>query len=347
MTPLLSRCLLIFALLLPGWASAGLVVLQYHHVDANTPEVTSVTPQQFREHMDLLASEGMAVVDLADATRRLLNGKPLPDAAVAITFDDAYRSIYTHAFPELKQRGWPFTVFVSTDAVDQSFPDIMSWDQLRELTEHGGQLANHTVNHAHLLDIPQGNHAEDFWASEINRAQQRLENKAGVTEKLFAYPYGEFSLALADWLADHDYLAWGQQSGATGTSNHPQALPRFPASGRYADPDTLRTKLHSLPFAISADQLMNPSLKRNPPRLKLTIASEDFNADQLTCYSGGEKIEAKTRQKKEFLQVILTAAKELTQRRGRYNCTAPSISEPGRFYWYSQPWLNQDLPEPG
>ncbi len=346
MRTLLSRCLLTFALLLPGWASAGLVVLQYHHVNADTPAVTSVSPEQFSEHMALLESEGMTIVDLADATRRLLAGEELPDSAVAITFDDAYRSIYTHALPELKQRGWPFTVFVSTGAVDQSFPDMMSWEELRELTEYGGRLANHTVSHAHLLEFPEGMRVEVFWESEILRAQQRLEDETGVTEKLFAYPYGEFSLTLADWLSEHGYLAWGQQSGATGASSHAQALPRFPASGVYAEPDTLRTKLHSLPFAVAADQLVNPLLERNPPRLTLRIPLQDFNAGQLTCYSGGEKMKAKTKQKKDTLQVELNAEKALTQRRSRFNCTAPSISKPGRFYWYSQPWLNNELPEP-
>lgn len=347
MRTLLSQCLLTFTLLLPSWASGGLVVLQYHHVDADTPAVTSVSPEQFREHMALLESEGMTIVDLADATRRLLAGEQLPDSAVAITFDDAYRSIYTQALPELKQRGWPFTVFVSTDAVDQSFPDMMSWNELRELTEHGGRLANHTVSHAHLLEFPEGMPPEVFWENEIISAQQRLEDETGTNEKLFAYPYGEFSLRLTDWLSEHGYLAWGQQSGATGASNHAQALPRFPASGVYANPDTLRTKLHSLPFAVSADQLVNPLPERNPPRLKLRIPLQDFNAGQLTCYSGGEKMKAKTRQETDILQVVLSAEKAITQRRGRYNCTAPSISQPGRFYWYSQPWLNPELPEPG
>jgi len=25
--------------------------------------------------------------------------------------------------------------------------------------------------------------------------------------------------------------------------------------------------------------------------------------------------------------------------RVRSNCTAPSISQPGRYYWYSKPWF--------
>jgi hypothetical protein len=71
----------------------SLVVLQYHHVDASTPSITSVTPEQFAQHMALLEEEKMVVVDLEDVTHAILNGETIPDRAVAITFDDAYQSI--------------------------------------------------------------------------------------------------------------------------------------------------------------------------------------------------------------------------------------------------------------
>jgi peptidoglycan/xylan/chitin deacetylase (PgdA/CDA1 family) len=40
-----------------------------------------------------------------------------PDYAVALTFDDGYRSVYLNAFPILKARGLPATLFLVTDAV--------------------------------------------------------------------------------------------------------------------------------------------------------------------------------------------------------------------------------------
>ena len=50
--------------------------------------------------------------ELVDALRA---GQPLPDRTAAITFDDGYISIYDTAWPLLRARGWPFTVFVNTE----------------------------------------------------------------------------------------------------------------------------------------------------------------------------------------------------------------------------------------
>ncbi|MAR00125.1 MAG: hypothetical protein CMI00_06250 [Oceanospirillaceae bacterium] len=324
-------------------AHASLVVLQYHHVDDSTPAVTSISPDIFKQHMELLESEGMTVLDLYEATRKVLSGEPIPERAVAITFDDAYRSIYTQALPQLKQRGWPFTVFVSTAAVDQKFPDIMSWDELRELQKAGGRLANHTVSHAHLLDTPADTDQESYWQQEILSAEQRLEEEAGVTDRLFAYPYGEYSLALADWLKNEGFLAFGQQSGPTGQLSHPQILPRFPASGAYADTGSLITKLHSLPFSIAPREVADPVLRNNPPELALEITGDDFSVKQIRCYSGGELTDIT---EISASRIRIQAQTPILMRRGRYNCTAPSLSQPGRFYWYSQLWVDPSQPEP-
>ena len=43
------------------------------------------------------------------------NGMPLPEKAIAITFDDGYHNIYSEAFPILKQYGCKGTVFLVTD----------------------------------------------------------------------------------------------------------------------------------------------------------------------------------------------------------------------------------------
>ena len=334
-------------MLLTASPANALVVLQYHHVNENTPAVTSVSPDMFRAHMELLENEGMTIVDLYDATRKLQSGGSLPDNAVAITFDDAYQSIYNHALPELKKRGWPFTVFVSTGPVDSQFPDMMSWDDLRDLQSHGGRLANHTVSHAYLLNIPEDMDKKTFWESEILPAQKRLEAEAGVTEKLCAYPYGEFSLELADWMKQQGYLAYGQHSGAVGKLSHPQALPRFPASGNYANTETLRTKLHSLPFTIEPQQLAEPVLGENPPLLALAMSADDISVEQIRCYSGGEHTDIQREQAGSKILLEIRASEPQTLRRGRYNCTAPSRTENGRYYWYSQPWVDLTKQEPG
>ena len=65
-------------------------------------------------HLQLIEDSGYQVVGLDEVASLLRQQKPLPDRALLMTFDDAYDSIYREAFPLLKKKEWPFTVFVAT-----------------------------------------------------------------------------------------------------------------------------------------------------------------------------------------------------------------------------------------
>lgn len=322
----------------------NLIVLQYHHVANDTPSATSVTPEMFARHLQLIKEEKMTVVDLEDAIHALFNGDALPERAVAITFDDAYQSIYDNAFPLLRKRHWPFTVFVSTDAIDHEFPDMMTWEQLRDLYSEGAVIANHSVDHPYLIAIPEGMSQEEYWEEQIIEAEKRIFDEIGDSPKLFAYPYGEYTLTMINWLAEQKFIAFGQQSGPIGPSSHPQLLPRFPASGSYANIETLRTKLNSLAFSINKDQVKDPVLTTNPPTLNLSIPLVDIEADQVECFAAGAgKMELTPKESKQNVNVKMEQEGVISTGRGRYNCTAPSKAQPGRFYWYSQLWINSDV----
>ena len=168
----------------------------------------------------------MVVVDLKDALAKIRAGVALPEKAVAITFDDAYLSIYENAFPRLQARNWPFTVFVNTKAVDERHNVVMSWDQLREMQNHGGLIANHTQSHPYLIEPPKNSQLTDWLDMEINGAEQRLQKELGSSHKMLAYPYGEYDVQVRDWLQQQGYIALGQQSGPVGANSHFQALPR-------------------------------------------------------------------------------------------------------------------------
>lgn len=339
---LIKQLLALFALICTLPASAQLVILQYHHISDSTPAVTSISPEGFAEHLKLLADEGMVVVDLKSALHKIQNGQALPEKAVAITFDDAYSSIFDNAFPLLKQRNWPFTVFVNSKPVDEQHSNFMSWDQLREMQRHKGLIANHGVSHPYLIDVPKNKSLEEWLDSEINGAEKRLHEMLGTSHKLFAYPYGEFNLEIANWLKEQGYIGIGQQSGAVGASSNFQALPRYPASGIYANIKTLRAKLYTLAFPINAEQFVEPVLSgNNPPELTLSFSSTDINVRTIQCYSGTEgAIPTRAERNDNVITLHIQARNAIKSGRDRYNCTAPSTAKPGWYYWYSQFWIN-------
>lgn len=325
-------------------SSQALMLLQYHHIDDNTPAVTSTRPAMFAQHLQLLKDENLQVVDLKEALATLDKGETLPVNSVVITFDDAYLSIYKNAWPLLKEAQLPFTIFVNPKQIDAKVANMMSWEQLKELQDNGVIIANHSQTHPYLIEHEQP--LKQFLEDEIGSAEQRLLEKLGTSHKFFAYPYGEFNLAIAQWLKEQGYIAFGQQSGAIGVSTFRQALPRYPAGGVYANPETLKTKLHTLAFDIGEDQYIEPVLSdNNPPTLTLRIPVKDFYARQIQCYSGNQGELEVERSVQDGVVTLTTSAKEpITSGRDRYNCTAPSIKHKGYFYWYSQQWINPAVP---
>ena len=127
-------------------ANADLVVLQYHHVSDSTPSSTSTSISLFQGQLDMIEGLGLEVVPLESGTRAALAGELSDRSQIAITFDDAYESVYSHAAPALQERGYEYTIFVNTEAVGSH--GYMTWDQLQEVGDRDGvTIANHSRDH--------------------------------------------------------------------------------------------------------------------------------------------------------------------------------------------------------
>ncbi len=318
------------------------VILQYHHVSEATPAITSITPQLFLEHLNYLEQQAFHVMPLKQVTDSLMAGQSLPDKTIVITFDDAYLSIYQNAWPMIAAKGWTFALFVSTGLIGSNPAVYMNWEQLRELRDAGVLIGNHTMNHTHLLRKLDGESDEQWQVrvrGEITGAQTRLQSELGQTSNFFAYPYGEYNNELKQLLKSLDYIALGQQSGATGESTDWQEVPRFPASGAYSDLSTLQDKLLSLPLPVtsqSPNSLL--SLDETRPVLTMELGDGQFRIEQLACYATGQgPIEVIERSANGF---SARAAADLPVGRSRYNCTLPT-QDGSRYYWVSQPWVRR------
>lgn len=320
------------------------VVFMYHRVGDRRYPSTNIRMEQFRAQLDYLQQHDYKVWALDRIMNYLQLNEPLPDRVVAITVDDAYLSFYRNAFPLLKARDLPFTVFVSTDVVDKGLPDFMTWEQMREMKGAGAAFGNHTADHAHLVIRHQGE-TEDAWRDrvrgDIAEGQERLQQELGGDankKKLFAYPYGEYDDALSKLLEDMGYTAFGQQSGAIGQHTDRRRLPRYPMNEHYAVLDEFARKAASLPLPVTAISPREPVVQDNPPRLELTLAAGDYVVSQLACYATGQGHIATRMLQQQPLRFSTQAAKPFASGRARYNCTAPTL-DAKRWYWYSHPWL--------
>lgn len=319
------------------------VVLVYHHVSETTPALTSVTPAVFDSHLDYLQQNGFTVWPLARILTALGNGEALPENTVAITFDDAYLSIYTAAFPRLRQRNWPFTLFVSSEAIDRGYDNYLSWAQLRELADSGVELGNHSHSHAHLVRRLQ-DESDAQWRQrvidDIETAARRLQQETGSRSRLFAYPYGEYSPALQEIVGSLGYQGIAQQSGAVGTVSDFLALPRFPMARGYADLQRFATSVHARPLPVSAVTVDAAASSYRPiASLQLTLADGAYRAQQLACYRATGAPLVTRSIATQPLTLSIAVRGEQAPGRHKINCTAPAKQGAGVYYWYSYQWL--------
>ncbi|NLW05039.1 MAG: polysaccharide deacetylase family protein [Pseudomonadaceae bacterium] len=320
-------------------------VLMYHHISTNTPPSTSTSPSDFIKHLDLLKKDGFQVWPLERVIQHLKRRRPMPDKVAVITFDDGYISVYEEALPILKDRELPFAIFVNADLVNANHPLYMNWAQLKEAQQAGGIIANHTLSHAYLIRKLENENDTDWLERvrhEIEGNQQELIKNLGNVPKIFAYPYGEYTPEIQKLVQQMGYVAFGQQSGAANPYTGLFALPRYAANGTSANPSSLRTKLHALPFPLVNEQPASTVLdgKNRRPTLTLTLSPGDYLIKQFRCYGPDAqllKLSSKTLADGN-LEITINSDKDIHIGRPRYNCTAPHAKE-NRYFWFTRQWL--------
>ena len=113
-------------------------VLLYHRiadVDAD-PQLLAVSPGHFAEHLEVIA-EGYQPVRL-DEMRGWSAMLPTQPRPIALTFDDGYADNLGAAWPLLRARGVPATVFVVADQVGRI--EEFWWDELERILLGTGHL---------------------------------------------------------------------------------------------------------------------------------------------------------------------------------------------------------------
>jgi peptidoglycan/xylan/chitin deacetylase (PgdA/CDA1 family) len=175
------------------------IVLCYHALSPGWTADLSTTPERFESQLALLQRRGYRGVRFGEAVR-----SPPPGRSVAITFDDAYRSVLEIARPILDRFGFPATVFAPTGGIDAGgplrWPGVdqwiggaherelmpMSWTELRSLADAGWEIGSHTVSHPRLTQL-------DDAALEHELVSSKAACERGLARPCasLAYPYGD------------------------------------------------------------------------------------------------------------------------------------------------------------
>lgn len=316
------------------------VVLQYHRFDEKKYPSTNVSMELFKQQIEYLVKNGYTVWPFSKIVKYLLQKKDLPDKTVSITIDDAYKSIYTKAYPLFKKYKLPFTVFVNSVPIIHESVHYLSWDEMREMGKYGAEYANHTYSHQYLVrdGMKNSKNYEKYVKKELEMCELKLEKELGEhvcsKPKILAYPFGEYDLRLMKLVKSLGYLGVAQNSAPISSESNFMALTRFPMSGGFGKMKQFKLKINTLPLPLvsisSEDTLINKS--NNPPLLTLTLKKPVKN---LQCFTAdGKKIAM------EWLSdttVKVQAKQPLEYPRNHYTCTAHAKAN--AWYWYSHLWI--------
>jgi peptidoglycan/xylan/chitin deacetylase (PgdA/CDA1 family) len=195
-------------------------VLCYHALSEDWPATLSTTPLLLHWHVRRLLGRGYRperftdTVLASDGRRRM-----------AITFDDAFRSVLTLGLPILRELGVRGTVFVPTGHVGglpMRWPGIdewtggpyerdlvgCAWDEIAELADAGWEIGSHTRSHSRLTTL-----SDNEVRTELVDSKGECEDRLGRPCRSLAYPYGDYSERIVRAARRAGYLAAGTLPG--------------------------------------------------------------------------------------------------------------------------------------
>lgn len=231
---------------------SDVIVLCYHGVSDSWDTSEAVTPHQLERQLTYLKRRGWRAVPFREAVKG-----PVAPRSIAITFDDALRSVKELAFPIVSRLGMTATVFAPTSYVTTGQLCLwnglshwaetpyahelapMSWSELGELSDRGWEIGSHTCTHPRLTQLD-----DDSLAQELEESRASGCRHLGGRFDTIAYPYGDVDERVASFAKRVGY-----EAGA-GLSSHLRLLSphRYPRTGIYRRDATWRFWLKTTPL---------------------------------------------------------------------------------------------------
>jgi len=242
-----------------------LPILTYHKLGPRPRRVRfkglHVSQKLFAEQLAKLRSARWKSTTLDDASA---NGSVVATPQhVVITFDDGFQNTLEHALEPLRENQFRAIQFIVAGRIGQhnvwDVPDgevpaaLMDVREIRQWLAAGHQIGSHSLTHPHLAQVDLKLAREEICASK-----KLLEDTFGVPIRHFCYPYGDWSPAVRDLVAEAGYItACTTEFGVNKLGDSPLLLKRITA--RYPSRNWTNFKKWCADWFFSAR-----SLRRSP-----------------------------------------------------------------------------------
>jgi len=297
----------------------------YHRFNEHKYPSTNIQMDVFKKQMQIIKNSNYIFSNPKNFEKNF--NTPKTNKEILITIDDAFLSFYHEAWPYLRKNKIPFVLFVSTEPVGKK--GYMTWEQIKEIeAEKFTIIGHHSHSHEYLID-----NDNDFFISDIKKANEIFLKNLGYIPNLFSYPFGEYSKFMRDYIAQNFNYAFGQHSGVIDLNKDKFELPRFPINEKYGQLKRFNSIINSFP--LEYEQLLplekKLTIENNPPNFKVMFFKEQDNIKNINCYSN--ELDKWEKSNTNFDNNVLTIKfrGSFKPRRGRINC---SLNDDGKWRWF-------------
>lgn len=223
--PLISR---LYGLFCSDELSLGHRVLMYHAVgspvDHDPLGIFSINPDLFQKHIRWLAGNHLKqVLSFVEGL------KDISVPTVSITFDDGYADNLHVAAPLLVEYGLPFTIFVTSDFIQEKRKYFMTPMELREISMLPGvTIGAHGSSH-----VPLASSDQNIAEAELLNSKKYLEDVTGKPVLTMSYPHGSVNQLVKQAARDFGYaFAASSYFGVNESGFDPFCLKRTEITGQ-------------------------------------------------------------------------------------------------------------------
>lgn len=185
-------------------------ILGYHDFSEDLPETEMrIKTSKFRKQMEAIRQLGLHVISLQDFIAWKETGKEIPENSILITLDDGWKSVYTDAFPILREFGYPFTLYLYKNYVDGG-GKALTTAMIREMITAGASIGSHSVSHPYPSTVKKEQAKgpekyEAFLRKEIGASKAFLESRFKFSISTYAFPGGFFTQEMHPLLEEFGY----------------------------------------------------------------------------------------------------------------------------------------------
>jgi peptidoglycan/xylan/chitin deacetylase (PgdA/CDA1 family) len=223
--------MLFFPLYIAKWdkahaAEQKVCVLCYHSFLGNKRFAGDVSLQELTSQLDFFQRKGFHFVSFSDIVKGTVTGSQ----NVLIVIDDGNESVYRAYYEIFKPRHIkPILAIYPSIIGKKTF--ALTWEQLRELSHDGCDIAAHGYYHLHL-NQKLYNKDKAAFIKEIYYSKEVLEKQLNSKVSIFVYPNGVRSDITKKTLKEAGYayaftIQWGILLSPMMLNTDPYDLPRY------------------------------------------------------------------------------------------------------------------------